>query len=112
MSQDGNTSLDNTAAHPSAAVQRRSAFARVMFALLWMLPTWIVFSMLVGMLVGGFAGAGTTSYQDGADAGRTAAQAFFQTYGSYVLAAACLTWIVLSGTGFYPGTAKWKRPKS
>ena len=97
LNQDGNTSPDKTAAHSSAAPRQRSAFARVLFALLWLLPTWIVFNMLVGMVVGGFAGTGTTGYQDGADAGRTAA---------------CLIWMVLSSAGFYPGTAKWKRPKS
>ena len=93
-------------------VAKRNVFLRVLFGFLWFILIYLLSNMIIGSIVGGFAGASTTSFEEGFNAGRTASVDFFQKYGLFIFLAQVILTVVLSVTGFLPGTSRYKKIKT
>jgi len=93
-------------------LEQRSVFARICFTILWFLPVVFVANMVIGGIVGGFAGTNTVTFQEGYDAGGKAAQDFFRQYGHIVLGGETVIWLGMSYFGVLPGTGKFKKKKA
>ena len=92
-------------------LEQRSILARICFTILWFLPLVFIINMVVGGIVGGFAGTNTATFQGGYDAGSRAARDFFRHYGHVILGGETVIWLGLAYFGFLPGTGKFKRKK-
>jgi hypothetical protein len=92
-------------------VAKRNVFLRVLFGFLWFIPIYFLSNMIIGGIVGGFAGTSTTSFEEGYNAGHTASVDFFQKYGLFIFLAQVILAVVLSVTGFLPGTSRYKKQK-
>lgn len=89
--------------------KERNVFLRTFIAWLWFIGIYFVTNALIGAIVGGIAGAGTSSFKEGMAAGRAASIGFSQRYGIFVLMAQVFITLLLIFTGLLPGTGKYKR---
>lgn len=89
--------------------RKRPLVARILISLVWFVPIYLLTNMVIGGILGAFAGVGEASYEGGYAAGHIAAQEFFQNYGLIVLAVQVLCWLSLCIFGLLPGTGKFKR---
>ena len=93
-------------------VIKRSIFLRALFGFLWFILIRFLSNMIIGGIVGAFAGASTKSFEEGYNAGRTASIDFFQKYGLFIFLAQIILTVVLSVAGFLPGTGRHKKIKT
>ena len=89
--------------------KKRNVFLRTLVAWMWFIGIYFLSNVLIGAIVGGIADAGTSSFEEGAVAGRAASIAFFQRYGIFVLMAQVFVTLLLIFAGLLPGTGKYKR---
>jgi len=95
--------------NPQESASVRPLALRILFGILWFVPIYLVIQIAIGGMIGAFAGAGATSYDEGFASGQAASIAFFQRFGGLVLAFEVILTLVLSWFGILPGTAKYKR---
>ena len=93
-------------------VTKRSIFLRTLFGFLWFIPIYLLSNMIIGGIVGAFAGASTKSFEEGYNAGRVASIDFFQKYGLLIFLAQVILTLLLSVIGFLPGTGRYKKIKT
>lgn len=86
----------------------RNIIIRILAALGWLILIYFVSNILIGAIIGGIAGSGTTSYEAGRAAGYQASVAFFQNYGLFVLIGQIALFALLAFLGKLPGTSKYK----
>lgn len=98
--------------------KKRNIFIRILCALGWLIVTIFLGHAVVGGIVGGLAGSSlepptsiSEAYQAGAEAGRTAAQAFMVKHGGDLFLGEIIVWVGLVIFGVYPGTGKYKKVK-
>lgn len=92
-------------------LKKRNFFARLLFSFLWLLPVIVMVAAVLGAIVGGFAGASTTSFEAGHSVGRTASEEFFVKHKNYIYTGQLVIWFLLCFFGKLPGTGKYKRIK-
>jgi tetratricopeptide (TPR) repeat protein/uncharacterized RDD family membrane protein YckC len=92
-------------------VTKRSIFLRALFGFLWFILIRLLSNMIIGGIVGAFAGTSTKSFEEGYNAGRSASIDFFQKYGLLIFLAQVILTVILSVIEFLPGTSQYKKIK-
>jgi hypothetical protein len=88
--------------------EKRSTLSRILFALLWLIPFWLLINMIIGAVVGLTTVTATADFQTAKEAGARASREFFFTYGGIVYPLELLAWLLLSIFGVLPGTSRLK----
>jgi len=88
--------------------QERNLALRVAALIVWLLIFYVGTNMIVGGIVGAFAGGSTNSFGAGYSAGQQTSVEFFQKYGMFVLVAQVIVFGLLAYLGKLPGTSKYK----
>jgi hypothetical protein len=93
-------------------MKSRNLLIRVLTAIGWLILIYFVSNMLIGGIVGGIAGAGTSGFEEGKVAGARASTEFFQEYGRFVLLGQVGVFSFLAFNGKLPGTTKFRNNES
>lgn len=89
--------------------ETRPVATRIGVTLLWFIPVYLITRILVGALIGVFAGFSATTFEQGLVEGQAAALTFFENYGPVLLAlqTALTAWLGIAG--ILPGTGREKK---
>jgi len=87
---------------------KRSLFLRILFGFLWFVAFYFLSNIFVGAVVGGIAGASTTTFEAGAMAGQQASIKFFEKYGVIVFLLQVVTFAILCFFRLLPGVGKYR----